>query len=97
MFQAHRRYDISDRAWDLLERHLPGRKGSWGGIAQDNRLFISTVLGLSERVLRGVIYRLNKPEQKGAQQQDTSGLRMVCRSELLLRKVPVRIAKKQAA
>ena len=43
MIQAHRRHDILDRVWDLLEPHLPGRKGSWGGIAQDNRLFINAV------------------------------------------------------
>ena len=27
---AHRRHDISDRVWGLLEPHLPGRKGCWG-------------------------------------------------------------------
>ena len=41
---AHRRHDISDRVWELLEPHLSGRKGSWGGIARDNRLFINAVL-----------------------------------------------------
>jgi transposase len=40
---AHRRHDISDEVWEKLERHLLGRKGSWGGIAQDNRLFINAV------------------------------------------------------
>ena len=30
---AHRRHDISDKIWGLLEPHLPGRKGGWGGIA----------------------------------------------------------------
>lgn len=40
---AHRRHDISDRAWTLLEPHLPGRQGVWGGIAKDNRLFINAV------------------------------------------------------
>jgi transposase len=37
---AYRRHDISDETWKLLEPHLPGRKGVWGGIAKDNRLFI---------------------------------------------------------
>ncbi len=37
------RHDISDRTWSLLEPHLPGRKGSWGGIAKDNRKFINGV------------------------------------------------------
>ena len=40
---AHRRHDISDKVWKLLEPHLPGRKGSWGGLAKDNRLFINAV------------------------------------------------------
>ena len=40
---AHRRHDISDHVWDQLEPHLPGRKGSWGGTAKDNRLFINAV------------------------------------------------------
>jgi transposase len=40
---AHRRHDLDDRAWGLLEPHLPGRKGAWGGIAQDNRLFLDAV------------------------------------------------------
>ena len=39
----YRRHDISDRTWDLLEPHLPGRKGAWGGVAKDNRLFINAV------------------------------------------------------
>ena len=43
MSQAHRRHDISDKTWRLLEPHLPGRKGSWGGVAKDNRLFINAV------------------------------------------------------
>jgi len=40
---AHRRHDISDKVWSLLEAHLPGRKGTWGGIAEDNRRFINAV------------------------------------------------------
>ena len=43
---AHRRHDLSDENWKLLESHLPGRKGVWGGIAKDNRLFINAVLWL---------------------------------------------------
>jgi len=41
--QAHRRHDISDRVWEKLEPHLPGRKGSWGGVAHDNRQFINAI------------------------------------------------------
>ncbi len=32
-------HDISDEVWALLEQHLPGQAGSWGGVAKDNRLF----------------------------------------------------------
>ncbi len=45
---AHRRHDISDRVWRLLEPHLSGRAGSRGGVAQDNRRFLDAVL----RILR---------------------------------------------
>ena len=41
MDQGHRRHDISDRVWGLLEPLPPGRPGAWGGKAQDNRLFMS--------------------------------------------------------
>ena len=37
---SYHRHDISDKAWALLEPHLPGQRGQWGGIAQDNRRFI---------------------------------------------------------
>lgn len=41
---SHRRHDISDKIWEKLAPHLPGRKGGWGRVAQDNRLFINAVL-----------------------------------------------------
>ena len=44
VFLSHRRHDISDHIWSLLEPHLPGRKGSWGRVAKDNRRFINAVL-----------------------------------------------------
>jgi transposase len=40
---AHRRHDISDKMWALLEPHLPSRKGTWARIARDNRAFINIV------------------------------------------------------
>ena len=40
---AIHRHDISDRHWELLEPHLPGRAGVWGGVAEDNRQFINAV------------------------------------------------------
>ena len=44
MKEDYRRHDISDRAWALLEPHLPGRRGAWGRAAQDNRRFINAVI-----------------------------------------------------
>lgn len=43
MTAAYHRHDISDHVWSLLEPLLPGRKGSWGGQAVDNRQFINAV------------------------------------------------------
>ena len=40
---AHRRHDISDKVWELLEPHLSGRKGVRGVTARDNRLFLNAV------------------------------------------------------
>ncbi len=43
MKNAQRRHDLSDEAWALIESHLPGQTGQWGGVARDNRLFINAV------------------------------------------------------
>ncbi len=43
MSSSHRRHDISARVWSLLEPHLPGQAGSWGGVAHDNRRFLDAV------------------------------------------------------
>lgn len=40
---AYERYDISDETWALLEPHLPGRAGAWGGVAKDNRRFLNAI------------------------------------------------------
>lgn len=153
---AHRRHDISERLWDKLEPLLPGRKGGWGSVAKDNRLFINAVFwilrtgapwrdlppdygswknthrrfcrwrdkGLWEKLLEKLI---NEPDYewlmidashikvhphaagaKGGNQEmsRTKGgsiqnciwpwMRMVCRSELLLQKVPDMIAHRLA-
>jgi transposase len=42
--REYRRHDISDRIWKVIEAYLLGKKGKWGGIAKDNRLFINAVL-----------------------------------------------------
>ena len=39
----YHRHDISDEVWAKLKPHLPGQRGQWGGIAQDNRRFINAV------------------------------------------------------
>ena len=59
---AYRRHDISDETWALLEPHLPGRKGVWGGIAQDNRLFINAVFWI---LRTGAPWRDLPPEYGG--------------------------------
>ena len=41
--QAHRRHDISDKVWQLLSPHLPGKEGKVGRPATDNRLFINAI------------------------------------------------------
>ena len=43
MKPAHRRHDVSDEMRKKIEPLLPGRKGEWGGVAKDNRLFINAV------------------------------------------------------
>jgi transposase len=40
----YHRHDLDDHTWGLLGPHLPGQKGQWGGIAEDNRRFINAVL-----------------------------------------------------
>jgi len=152
MTPAHRRHDITDNVWDLLEPHLPGREGVWGGRAYDNRQFINAVFwilrtgapwrdlpsdyggwsnthrrfirwrdkGVWERLLEQLVDAPDfewlmidashikvHPHAAGAKggNQDmgrTKGgstpkyiwpwMRLVCRSELLLRQVPQRIA-----
>ncbi|MEY8576556.1 IS5/IS1182 family transposase, partial [Oscillospiraceae bacterium 21-37] len=43
MDASYHRHDINDKVWERLEPHLPGQRGQWGGIAQDNRRFINAV------------------------------------------------------
>ena len=157
MKPMHGRHDISDKVWALLEPHLPGREGAWGGVAKDNRLFINAVFwilrtgapwrdlppdlgGWSNTHRRFIRWRdagiweklldilIDDPDDewlmidashckvhphaagaKGGNQAmgRTKGgstrkyiwpwMRRVCRSELLLQKIPGRIAHRQAA
>ena len=43
MESVHHHHDLTDHAWSLLEPHLPGQIGQWGGIARDNRRFLNAV------------------------------------------------------
>jgi len=157
MNASHRRHDRSDEVWTVLEPHVPGREGIWGGIAKDNRLFINAVFWIlrtgapwrdlppdlgdwknvhrrfcrwrDKRIWEGLLdavidepdyewlmidasHATVHPHAAGAKggNQDMSRtkggstlryiwpwMRMVCRSESLLRKVPQRIARKLAA
>ena len=38
------RHDISDRAWKIIDPHLPGRAGTKNRPAKDNRKFINAVI-----------------------------------------------------
>ena len=40
----YHRHDLDNHSWSLLEAHLSGQRGQWGGIAEDNRRFINGVL-----------------------------------------------------
>jgi len=43
MENMQQRHDISDELWSKLEPLLPGQKGTWGGVAKNNRQFINGV------------------------------------------------------
>jgi transposase len=59
---AYRRHDISDETWALLEPHLPGRKGVWSSIAEDNRRFIRwRDKGIWEKLLEVLIDEPQSP------------------------------------
>ncbi len=156
MSPTHRRHDVSDKVWSLLESNLPGRKGIWGGVAKDNRQFINAVFwilrtgspwrdlppdyghwsnthrrfirwrnaGIWEKLLEQLVDAPDfewlmidashikvHPHASGArggnqEMSRTKGgsiqsyiwpwMRMVCRSEFLLRKVPQQIVRKLA-
>jgi len=43
MKEDYHRHDLSDEAWSKISPYLPGQRGQWGGIAEDNRRFINAV------------------------------------------------------
>ena len=56
-----RRYGLRDDQWERIEGLLPGRKGSVGRPAEDNRLFVEAVL---YRYRAGIPWR-DLPERFG--------------------------------
>src|SRR5947209_19572253 len=56
-----RRYGLRDDQWDRIKDLLPGRKGTVGVTAKDNRLFVETVL---YRYRAGIPWR-DLPERFG--------------------------------
>jgi transposase len=57
-----RRYALRDDQWERIEGLLPGREGSVGVTARDNRLFVEAVL---YRYRAGIPWR-DLPERFGA-------------------------------
>ena len=43
MTESHNRHDISDQLRALVESHIIGNAGTWGGNAKDTRKFINAV------------------------------------------------------
>jgi transposase len=41
--ESYQRHDMTDRMWEILEPLLPGKAGSHGGVAKDNRGFVNGV------------------------------------------------------
>ena len=52
MQSAHSRHDISDIVWQILEPHLLGCKGTWGGNTRDNRKFSMLFSGFCAQTRR---------------------------------------------
>ena len=60
--EALHRHDLTDKMWAKIEPFLPGRRGTWGGIAKDNRKFVNAVLWI---VRTGAPWRDLPPEYGG--------------------------------
>ena len=52
-----RRFGLRDDQWERIENLLPGRDGSVGVTAADNRLFVEAVLYVIALACHGVICR----------------------------------------
>jgi len=56
-----RRHELTDEQWELIEPLLPGREGTRGPTAKDNRLFVNAVLYVAKT---GIPWR-DLPERFG--------------------------------
>ena len=56
-----RRHELTDEQWALIEPHLPGREGTRGPTAKDNRSFVNAVLFVAKT---GIPWR-DLPERFG--------------------------------
>lgn len=56
-----RRHEMTDEQWERIEHRLPGRKGTRGVTAKDNRLFVNAVLYVAKT---GIPWR-DLPERFG--------------------------------
>lgn len=52
-----RRYALRNDQWERIQNILPGREGSVGVTAKDNRCFVEAVLYRYRAVVHGVIYQ----------------------------------------
>ncbi|PPE04220.1 hypothetical protein HCUR_00411 [Holospora curviuscula] len=55
---------MPDRIWSLLEPRLPGRKGSWGGIAHNIGFLSTPPFGYCALAHPGEIYLLSMATEK---------------------------------
>ena len=56
-----RRHELTDEQWERIEQRLPGREGTRGVTAKDNRLFLNAVLYVAKT---GIPWR-DLPERFG--------------------------------
>lgn len=56
-----RRHELTDQQWERIEHRLPGREGTRGVTARDNRLFVNAVLYVAKT---GIPWR-DLPERFG--------------------------------
>jgi len=101
---AYRRHDISDETWALLEPPLPGRKGIWEGLLDvliDAPDYEWLMIDASHCKVpphaagaRGGNQEMSRTKGGSTPNCIWPWMRLVCRSEVLLRTVPPLIARR---